>query len=144
MRAKGFGSNVPAGFLAYPVSQAADITGFGVDLVPVGEDQVPVVEQTREIVRRFHRLYGETLVLPEVMVAEVGARPPGLDGKAKMSASLGNAVNLSDPPELVRRKVMSMYTDPTRLRATDPGHVEGNPASTTWTPSTRSRSGSPT
>ncbi len=127
MRDKGFGAEVPAGFLAYPVSQAADITGFEADLVPVGEDQVPVVEQTREIVRRFNRLYGETLVLPEAMIAEVGARLPGTDGKAKMSASLGNAINLSDPPEVVHVKVMSMYTDPTRLRATDPGHVEGNP-----------------
>ncbi len=127
MREKGFGSNVPAGFLAYPVSQAADITGFAADLVPVGEDQVPVVEQTREIVRRFNRLYGETLIEPEAMVAAIGARLPGTDGKAKMSASLGNAINLSDPPEVVRQKVMSMYTDPTRLRATDPGHVEGNP-----------------
>ncbi len=127
MHAKGYGSNVPAGFLAYPVSQAADITGFGAHLVPVGEDQVPVIEQTREIVRRFNRLYGETLVLPEAAVSEVGARLPGTDGQAKMSASLGNAINLSDPAEVVRAKVMSMYTDPTRLRATDPGHVEGNP-----------------
>lgn len=127
MKDKGFGAEVPAGFLAYPVSQAADITGFGAHLVPVGEDQVPVVEQTREIVRRFNRLYGDTLVLPEAMVATVGARLPGLDGKAKMSASMGNAINLKDDPEVVRQKVMSMYTDPTRLRATDPGHVEGNP-----------------
>jgi len=127
MRAKGFGSDVPAGFLAYPVSQAADITGFGAHLVPVGEDQVPVLEQTRELVRRFNRLYGETLVLPEAMVSEVGARLPGTDGGAKMGASLDNAINLKDPAEVVRRKVMSMYTDPTRLRATDPGHVEGNP-----------------
>ena len=127
MRAKGFGSEVPAGFLSYPVSQAADITGFGANLVPVGEDQIPVIEQTREIVRRFNRLYGETLVLPEAMTSAVGARLPGTDGQAKMSASLGNAINLSDPPEAVRQKVMGMYTDPTRLRATDPGHIEGNP-----------------
>ncbi len=127
MKQKGFGSDVPAGFLAYPVSQAADITGFGAHLVPVGEDQVPVVEQTREIVRRFNRLYGDTLVLPEALVSEVGARLPGTDGQAKMSASLNNAINLKDPADLVHRKVMSMYTDPTRLRATDPGHVEGNP-----------------
>ena len=127
MRQKGFGTSVPAGFLCYPVSQAADITGFEADLVPVGADQVPVVEQTREIVRRFNSLYGETLVMPEAMTPEVGARLPGTDGRAKMSASLGNAINLSDPPEVVREKVMGMYTDPTRKRATDPGHVEGNP-----------------
>jgi tryptophanyl-tRNA synthetase len=127
MRQKGFDPNVPAGFLCYPVSQAADITGFEADLVPVGEDQLPVVEQTREIVRRFNRLYGETLVMPEGMTPEVGARLPGTDGGAKMGASLGNAINLSDPPEAVRGKVMAMYTDPTRKRATDPGHVEGNP-----------------
>jgi tryptophanyl-tRNA synthetase len=127
MQAKGFGSNVPAGFLAYPVSQAADITGFGAHLVPVGEDQIPVIEQTREVARRFNRLYGETLVVPEAMTSAVGARLPGTDGQAKMGASLGNAINLGDPAEEVRRKVMGMYTDPTRLRATDPGHVEGSP-----------------
>ncbi len=127
MREKGFGANVPAGFLCYPVSQAADITGFEANLVPVGEDQVPVVEQTREIIRRFNSLYGETLVMPEAMTPDIGARLPGTDGRAKMSASLGNAINLSDPPEVVREKVMGMYTDPTRIRATDPGHVEGNP-----------------
>jgi len=127
MRQKGFGASVPAGFLCYPVSQAADITGFEADLVPVGADQIPVVEQTREIVRRFNSLYGETLVMPEAMTPEVGSRLPGTDSRAKMSASLGNAINLSDPPEMVREKVMGMYTDPTRKRATDPGHVEGNP-----------------
>jgi tryptophanyl-tRNA synthetase len=127
MRRKGYGANVPAGFLCYPVSQAADITGFEADLVPVGEDQLPVVEQTREIVRRFNAIYGDTLVMPEPMTPAVGARLPGTDGRAKMGASLGNAINLSDPPEVVQEKVMSMYTDPTRKRATDPGHVEGNP-----------------
>jgi tryptophanyl-tRNA synthetase len=127
MQAKGFGANVPAGFLSYPVSQAADITGFAADLVPVGEDQLPVIEQTREIVRRFNRLYGDTLVMPEGMTSEVGARLPGTDGGAKMGASLGNAIDISDPPEVVREKVMAVYTDPTRKRATDPGHVEGNP-----------------
>ena len=130
MHQKGFGANVPAGFLCYPVSQAADITGFDANLVPVGEDQVPVIEQTREIVRTFNSLYRETLVLPEAQVAKVGARLPGIDGQAKMSASLGNAINLSDSAETVTRKVMGMYTDPTRLRATDPGHVEGNPVFT--------------
>ena len=127
MRQKGFGGNVPAGFLCYPVSQAADITGFDANLVPVGQDQVPVIEQTREIVRDFNRLYGETLVMPKAMLPSVGARLPGLDGKAKMSASLGNAIDLADDAEEVTRKVMMMYTDPTRLRTTDPGHVEGNP-----------------
>jgi len=127
MREKGFGANVPAGFLCYPVSQAADITGFQANLVPVGEDQVPVVEQTREIVRRFNARYGETLVLPEAMTPEVGARLPGTDGSGKMCASLGNAINLSDSSEVVRDRVMGMYTDPGRARATDPGHVDGNP-----------------
>jgi tryptophanyl-tRNA synthetase len=127
MREKGYGANVPAGFLCYPVSQAADITGFEADLVPVGEDQLPVVEQTREIVRRFNSIYGDTLVMPEPMTPTFGARLPGTDGSSKMGASLGNAINLSDPPEVVRGKVMKMYTDPTRKRATDPGHVEGNP-----------------
>jgi tryptophanyl-tRNA synthetase len=127
MQEKGFGADVPAGFLAYPVSQAADITGFRADLVPVGQDQAPVIEQTREIVRRFNHLYGPTLAMPEALVPAVGARLPGTDGQAKMSASLGNTINLNDPPEMVREKVMGMYTDPTRARATDPGHVEGNP-----------------
>ncbi len=127
MSQKGYLANVPAGFLCYPVSQAADITGFGADLVPVGEDQLPVVEQTREIVRRFNALYGETLVMPEAITPATGARLPGTDGSSKMGASLGNAINLSDRPEVVREKVMKMYTDPTRKRATDPGHVEGNP-----------------
>lgn len=127
MRQKGYGANVPAGFLCYPVSQAADITGFGADTVPVGEDQIPVVEQTREIVRRFNALHGETLVMPQAVIPETGARLPGTEGSAKMSASLGNAINLSDSPSLVAEKVMGMYTDPTRKRATDPGHIEGNP-----------------
>jgi tryptophanyl-tRNA synthetase len=127
MRQKGYGANVPAGFLAYPVSQAADISGFGAHLVPVGADQLPVVEQTREIVRRFNSLYGETLVMPEALVARIGARLPGTDGRAKMSASLGNTINLSDPTEVVKRKVAGMYTDPTRKHATDPGHIRGNP-----------------
>jgi len=127
MRQKGYGATVPAGFLCYPVSQAADITGFEADLVPVGEDQVPVIEQTREIVRQFNVLYGDTLVMPQATTPQIGARLPGTDGSAKMSASLGNAINLSDPPSIVREKVMDMYTDPTRKRATDPGHVEGNP-----------------
>jgi tryptophanyl-tRNA synthetase len=126
MQQRGFGANVPAGFLCYPVSQAADITAFGAHLVPVGDDQLPVVEQTREIVRRFNSLYGEILVEPEPLVGRC-PRLPGTDGQAKMSKSLGNTIRLSDDAETVRRQVMRMYTDPTRLRPTDPGHVEGNP-----------------
>jgi tryptophanyl-tRNA synthetase len=129
MQQKGLDANVSVGFLAYPVSQAADITAFNAHLVPVGEDQLPMIEQTREIVRRFNDLYGETLVEPEAMVSKFG-RLPGTDGQAKMSKTLGNVINLSDSEETVRRQVMSMYTDPTRLRATDPGHVEGNPCFT--------------
>jgi tryptophanyl-tRNA synthetase len=126
MGLRGFSADVPAGFFCYPVSQAADITAFGAHLVPVGDDQLPMIEQTREIVRRFNRLYGEVLVEPEPLVGRF-PRLPGTDGQAKMSKSLGNTINLSDDPEAVRRKVMRMYTDPTRLHPTDPGHVEGNP-----------------
>ncbi len=126
MRQKGFGSEVPVGFLAYPISQAADITFVQAHLVPVGEDQLPMIEQTREIVRRFNTLYNAKLVEPEGLVSSFG-RLPGTDGKAKMSKSLGNVIYLSDSPETVTKKVMGMYTDPTRLRGTDPGHVEGNP-----------------
>lgn len=121
-----FKGGVPMGFLSYPISQAADITAFQADLVPVGDDQLPMIEQTREIVRRFNRLYGETLVLPNVKLSAV-PRLPGTDGKAKMSKSLGNVINLSDSAAAVRKKVMEMYTDPTRIHPTDPGHVEGNP-----------------
>lgn len=123
---KRFAVNVPTGFLTYPISQAADITVFGADLVPVGEDQLPMIEQTREIVRSFNKLYGDTLKEPKAMVSEFG-RLPGTDGKAKMSKSLGNVIELSEPADSLRKKVMGMYTDPTRIRATDPGHVEGNP-----------------
>ncbi|MBS3902849.1 MAG: tryptophan--tRNA ligase, partial [Anaplasmataceae bacterium] len=113
------------GFLAYPVSQAADITAFDANLVPVGEDQLPVIELTRDIVRKFNQLYGNTLVLPEAKLSTT-PRLPGVDGKEKMSKSLANTINLSDDSETVRKKVMKMYTDPTRVRATDPGHLEGN------------------
>ncbi len=123
---KGFQESLPAGFAMYPVSQAADITAFEANLVPVGEDQLPMIEQTREIVRKFNGLYGETLVEPEAMLGEF-PRLVGLDGKAKMSKSLDNAIYLSDSSEVVTKKVMSMFTDPTRLKPTDPGHVEGNP-----------------
>ena len=121
-----FKDGIPVGFLAYPVSQAADITAFRAHLVPVGEDQLPMIEQTREIVRRFNRLYGETLVLPEPLLSAF-PRLPGTDGKEKMSKSLGNTINLSDSADEVRRKVMKMYTDPSRIHPTDPGHVQGNP-----------------
>lgn len=123
---KGYGESVPAGFFVYPVSQAADITAFGAHLVPVGDDQLPMIEQTAEIVRRFNRLYAPVLVEPKALVGEV-ARLPGLDGKTKMSKSLGNAIFLSDPADEVARKVREMYTDPNHLRVEDPGQVEGNP-----------------
>jgi tryptophanyl-tRNA synthetase len=123
---KGFGASLPAGFFCYPVSQAADIAAFGAHLVPAGDDQLPMVEQTREIVRRFNRLYGDVLVEPEPLLGRV-ARLPGIDGQAKMSKSLGNAIFLSDDAESVRRKVMRMVTDPARIHTSDPGRVEGNP-----------------
>lgn len=129
MAQKHFEKNLPAGFLVYPVHQAADITAFQADLVPVGKDQLPMIEQTREIVRRFNTLYKKVLVEPEGLVGEV-SRLPGTDGKAKMSKSIGNTIYLSDDAETVTKKVLKMYTDPTRLRATDPGHVEGNPVFT--------------
>jgi tryptophanyl-tRNA synthetase len=120
---------VPVGFWSYPISQAADITIFKADLVPVGEDQLPMIEQAREIVRRFNRLYAKVLIEPKAMLGSV-ARLPGTDGGAKMSKSLGNCVYLGDPPDMVRKRVMSMFTDPTRIHPTDPGHVEGNPVFT--------------
>lgn len=123
---KGYGDSVPAGFFVYPVSQAADITAFGANLVPVGEDQLPMIEQTREIVRRFNHLYAPVLTEPQALVGRA-ARLPGLDGGAKMSKSLGNAIFLSDSADTVARKVRGMYTDPNHLRVEDPGRVEGNP-----------------
>lgn len=126
MHQKGFGSNVPVGFLCYPVSQAADILAFNPDVVPIGEDQRPVTELSKTIAERFNRLYGKTFRIPEIVVGEVG-RLVGTDGNAKMSKSLGNAVYLADTPEEVTRKVMAMYTDPTRVRSTDPGTVKANP-----------------
>jgi len=125
IKEKSFEKSVPAGFLMYPVSQAADIAAFGAHFVPVGEDQLPMIEQAREIVRKFNRLYGKTLIEPKEILSDF-SRLPGIDGKAKMSKSLGNVINLSDSPEAVRKQVMKMYTDPTRIRATDPGHIEGN------------------
>ena len=118
----------PVGFFTYPISQAADITAFKATTVPVGADQEPMIEQTREIVHKFNSVYGETLVEPEIMLPTNVAclRLPGTDGKAKMSKSLGNCIYLSDSPEEVKKKVMSMYTDPDHLKITDPGKVEGN------------------
>ncbi len=126
---KNFTKGIPVGFYTYPISQAADITIFKADLVPVGEDQLPMIEQTREIVRRFNRLYQKILIEPKAMLGEM-ARLPGTDGGAKMSKSLGNVICLGDQPEVVRKRVMSMFTDPTRIHPTDPGHVEGNPVFT--------------
>jgi tryptophanyl-tRNA synthetase len=126
---KGFGETLPLGFFCYPVSQAADITAFGAHLVPVGHDQAPMIELCRDIVEKFNRLYGEALVLPAPMYAEFG-RLPGTDGQAKMSKSLGNAIYLADDEETVNKKVMSMFTDPNRIRGTEPGNVEGNPVFT--------------
>ena len=124
-----FEGSIPVGFLTYPISQAADITAFKANCVPVGEDQKPMIEQTREIVRKFNDVYAEVLVEPEVLLPDNKAclRLPGTDGMAKMSKSLGNCIYLADTEEDVRKKVMSMYTDPNHLRVEDPGQVEGNP-----------------
>jgi len=126
MRQKGFEADVPAGFLVYPVSQAADIAAFKAHLVPVGEDQLPMIEVAAEIVRRFNRIYGTTLVEPEALLGAV-SRLPGTDGEAKMGKTLGNVINLSDPPDVVAARVRGMFTDPRHLRVEDPGTVEGNP-----------------
>jgi len=126
IKERGFGESVPLGFFMYPVSQAADITFVEADLVPVGKDQLPHIEQTCEIVRTFNRIYGETLKEPKALVGRIG-RLVGTDGQAKMSKSLGNCIFLSDSPKVVEEKVMEMYTDPTRIHPTDPGHVRGNP-----------------
>ncbi len=128
IKQRGFETSIPVGFLNYPVSQAADITAFDATCVPVGEDQMPLIEQTKEIVHSFNRIYGDVLVNPKIMLAEneVCQRLPGIDGKAKMSKSLGNCIYLADTSEDVRKKVMSMYTDPNHIRVQDPGTVEGN------------------
>lgn len=127
IKQKGFEDRLPVGFFVYPISQAADILGFNADLVPVGEDQLPMIEQSREIARRFNSTYkSQVFVEPKEMLSAV-SRLPGTDGKEKMSKSIGNTINLSDSPADVQKKVMSMYTDPTRLKATDPGHTENNP-----------------
>jgi len=126
---RNFEASIPVGFFTYPISQAADITAFNATCVPVGEDQMPMLEQTQEIVHKFNSVYGETLVMPKILLPDNEAcmRLPGTDGKAKMSKSLGNCIYLSDPEDVVKKKVMSMYTDPTHLQVSDPGHVEGNP-----------------
>ena len=123
---------IPVGFFTYPISQASDITAFKATTVPVGEDQEPMIEQTREIVHKFNSVYGETLVMPEILLPDNAAclRLPGTDGKAKMSKSLGNCIYLSDSADEVKKKVMGMYTDPDHLRVQDPGKVEGNPVFT--------------
>lgn len=126
IRQKGFGTNVTAGFLCYPVSQAADITVFNANLVPVGADQLPMIEQTVELVRKFNNLYGHVFVEPQAMVPETGGRLPGIDGKAKMGKSLGNAIYLSDSADELKKKVMSMFTDPGHIKVEDPGKIEGN------------------
>jgi len=129
MEQKGMSGEVPVGFVCYPISQVADITAFGAHLVPVGADQAPMIEQTREVVARFNRLYGETLTMPDGLFAEFG-RLPGTDGQAKMSKSLGNGINLCDDEKTVNQKVMAMFTDPNRLTGREPGNVEGNPVFT--------------
>ena len=125
---RNFETSIPVGFFTYPISQAADITAFKATTVPVGEDQEPMIEQTREIVRRFNHIYGDTLVEPEILLPDNAAclRLPGTDGKAKMSKSLGNCIYLSDTADEVEKKVKSMYTDPDHLRVQDPGKLEGN------------------
>ncbi len=130
MKLRGFADEgLPVGFFSYPVSQAADITAFDATVVPVGEDQLPMLEQTREIVQKFNSVYGETLVMPKAMIPEneMQRRLPGVDGKAKMSKSLGNCIYLSDTPKMVKKQINGkMFTDPTHLRIEDPGHTEGN------------------
>lgn len=125
---RNFETSIPVGFFTYPISQAADITAFKATTVPVGEDQEPMLEQAREIVRKFNAVYGETLIEPDILLPDNKAcmRLPGTDGKAKMSKSLGNCIYLSDKPEDVKKKVMSMYTDPAHIRVEDPGRIEGN------------------
>ena len=126
---KNFESSIPVGFFCYPISQAADITAFRATTVPAGEDQMPMIEQCKEIVHKFNSVYGETLTEPEIVLPTNQAclRLPGIDGKAKMSKSLGNCIYLSDEPDEIKKKVMSMFTDPNHLRVEDPGRVDGNP-----------------
>lgn len=125
---KNFAGGVPTGFVVYPISQAADITAFGAHLVPVGADQLPMIEQTREIVRSFNQIYGETLIEPEAQIPQnsEAQRLPGIDGNAKMSKSLNNGIYLADSREILREKVMKMYTDPDHIHVSDPGKIAGN------------------
>ena len=129
IKQRNFEASIPVGFFCYPISQAADITAFRATHVPVGEDQLPMLEQCREIVHKFNTVYGETLTEPEIVLSSNKAclRLPGIDGKAKMSKSLGNCIYLSDEEDVVKKKIMSMFTDPNHLRVQDPGRVEGNP-----------------
>ena len=129
IKMRNFEASIPVGFFCYPISQAADITAFRATEVPVGEDQLPMLEQCKEIVHKFNSVYGETLTDPEIVLPSNKAclRLPGIDGKAKMSKSLGNCIYLSDEADEVKKKVMSMFTDPNHLRVEDPGQVEGNP-----------------
>ena len=128
IKMRNFEASIPTGFFCYPISQAADITAFRATVVPVGEDQLPMLEQCKEIVHKFNSVYGETLVDPDIMLPQNDAclRLPGIDGKAKMSKSLGNCIYLSDEPEDIKKKVMSMYTDSDHVRVEDPGKIEGN------------------
>lgn len=128
IKMRNFEASIPTGFFCYPISQAADITAFRATVVPVGEDQLPMLEQCKEIVHKFNSVYGETLVDPDIMLPQNDAclRLPGIDGKAKMSKSLGNCIYLSDKPEDIKKKVMSMYTDPDHVRVEDPGKIECN------------------
>lgn len=126
---RNFEASIPVGFFCYPISQAADITAFRATAVPVGEDQLPMLEQCKEIVNKFNSVYGETLTEPEIILPSNKAclRLPGIDGKAKMSKSLGNCIYLSDEADVIKKKIMSMFTDPNHVRVEDPGKVEGNP-----------------
>lgn len=128
IKMRNFETSIPVGFFTYPISQAADITAFQATTVPVGEDQMPMLEQTKEIVHKFNTVYGEALTDPDILLPDNEAckRLPGIDGKAKMSKSLGNCIYLSEEPEEIKKKVMSMYTDPDHIKITDPGKLEGN------------------
>ena len=128
IKMRNFEASIPVGFFCYPISQAADITAFKATEVPVGEDQMPMIEQCKEIVHKFNSVYGETLVDPKIVLPDNEAclRLPGTDGKAKMSKSLGNCIYLSEDPADIKKKVMSMYTDPNHIRVEDPGQIEGN------------------
>ncbi len=129
IKMRNFEASIPVGFFVYPISQAADITAFRATAVPVGEDQLPMLEQCKEIVNKFNNVYGETLTEPEIILPSNKAclRLPGIDGKAKMSKSLGNCIYLSDEADVIKKKIMSMFTDPNHVRVEDPGNVEGNP-----------------